>query len=396
MMSLSQRYARLESQPRIGAAGLAALHSKRVAVLGVGNIGGHLAQHLALLGVTLVLVDKGVVEEANLGSQGFIEEHVGLPKVDARARWLGPLNPSCRIEPLHADIRRLGLGALRDVALMFSCLDSRASRVVVNAIATRLGIPWVDGALDGSGQRLFGRVAAYDPRDAQSGCYLCPYDAEGVADIAREIRTAGCSARWWDVDDVAAPPTLAVPALGAAVASIQSIWGLNLLLGWPDAVAGRELYFDLGHGRLSTHRLTRNARCVFDHRTYSLVPLGLGVDDMTVEQTFAAAESRLNASVTLTLQHRDLVTRLRCPTCAAERQPYRIVEVIAEPDATCACGAAMEPVASDLLDRFGRAEAAGFTQRTWAEIGLPPADVVVASDGEQELHLLLSGNQAHG
>jgi len=200
-MTMDQRYARLKEHPRIGAAGLAVLRRAKAAVIGVGNIGGCLAQQLVQAGVNLVLVDRDVVEEANLGSQGFTEEHVGLPKVDARTRWLGPLNPSCRIEPFHADIRRLGLGALRDVALVFSCLDGRASRVVVNAIATRLGIPWVDGALDGSGQRLFGRVAAYDPRDAESGCYLCPYDADGVAHIAREIRSSGWDARWWDADE---------------------------------------------------------------------------------------------------------------------------------------------------------------------------------------------------
>jgi len=178
---------------------------------------------------------------------------------------------------------------------------------------------------------------------------------------------------------------------------MQAIWGLNLLLDWPDPVAGREQYFDLGLGRLSTHRLARNARCAFDHRTYSLVPLGLGIDDLTVEQTFAAAERRLRTPVTLKLQHRVLVTRVRCSHCRAAREPYRVADALPDRETRCDCGAEMEPVAPDLLDRFGRLEAAGFMQRTWAEIGLPPADVVVASDGAQELHLLLEkGNQPHG
>src|SRR5438132_1100871 len=62
------------------------------------------------------------------------------------------------------DIRRLGLGALRECDLLVSCLDSKTGRAAVNGIATRLGIPWVDGALDGAGRSMFARVAAYDPR----------------------------------------------------------------------------------------------------------------------------------------------------------------------------------------------------------------------------------------
>ena len=45
-MAADHRYARLEASPALGTEGLAHVHRKRVAVLGLGNIGGQLAQHL--------------------------------------------------------------------------------------------------------------------------------------------------------------------------------------------------------------------------------------------------------------------------------------------------------------------------------------------------------------
>jgi molybdopterin/thiamine biosynthesis adenylyltransferase len=387
------RYARLHDAPLIGPEGLAALHASSVAILGVGNVGGFLAEHLVLMGVPLLLVDKGLVEEVNLGSQAFAEEHTGVPKVVARARRLGPLNPSCRIEPVHADIRHLGLGALRNVRLMFSCLDDRAIRVVVNEIAVRLGVPWIDGAVDGSGRTFFGRVAAYDPRDEAGGCYVCPHTSGTLAQMMRQTgETTGCAAALATDNRTTTAPTLAVSALGAAVASIQAAWGLSVLLHRDKAAMGREVLFDLEAGRMTSHRLVRNRRCLLDHQPYFLQPLGLSVEQATIAYTFDVAEQQLGVPVTLELHRRVVVTTLRCPICRAVRHPLRVATAITESDLACPCGAAMHPVGTDLLERFGRDEADRFLNRSWMEIGVPASDVVVASRGDRQLHLLLDRN----
>jgi molybdopterin/thiamine biosynthesis adenylyltransferase len=388
MMSVHERYARLDALPSIGAAGMAALRRQRVAVLGVGNIGGQLAQHLVLLGINVVLVDRDVVVEANLGTQGFTEHQIGRAKTTARAEWLSPLNPTCRIEPLHADIRRLGLGALRETSLLFACLDS--SRMLVNEIAMRLGVPWIDGALDGSGKSYFGRVACYDPRRNESACYLCPHDSASLREISNQASTSkGCSARWWDGDDHSLTPTIALSALGGAVASMQAIWGLKVLLGNAEEVAGKEVYFDLGRQRLSTQRLRRNPKCLLDHRTWLLTPLRNDSKSATVAQTFAFAEVALGNDVALQLLRRSIVTSTRCAHCAAEKRPFRALDAI-DGVALCTCGGEMHLTATDLLERFDRREAEPFLDRTWEEIGIPPADVIVAKGGYKELHILLN------
>src|SRR5213594_3287036 len=208
MHTTDTRDERLAMLPWLGPVRLAELRQKTVAVLGAGNIGGHAAQHFVMVGTKVVLIDRDVVETVNLGTQAFTEDDVGLPKAEARARWLGPLNPRCRIEPIHADIRRLGLGALRECDLLVSCLDSKTGRAAVNGIATRLGIPWVDGALDGAGRSMFARVAAYDPRSLGGSCYMCPHDAASVrAMFAAEAGGPGCSSPWWGMRKEVSPPT---------------------------------------------------------------------------------------------------------------------------------------------------------------------------------------------
>jgi molybdopterin/thiamine biosynthesis adenylyltransferase len=384
-----ERYVRLEALPAIGKAGMAALRKKQVAVLGLGNIGGQLAYHFVLHGIGVTLVDRDVVSEANLGTQGFLEHDLGHSKSAARAERLGPLNPSCRIEPIHADIRQLGLGALREASLIFSCLDSRRSRVVVNEIAMRLGVPWIDGALDGSGRALFGRVACYDPRRPESACYLCPHDSNSLRDIANEDGI-GCSATWWKDTAGASAPTLASSALGAAVAAMQATRGIEILNGHAAAIASTETYFDMGRQQMSGHRLQRNPRCLLDHRQWPLTSLGTDAARTTVAETFAFAEAALGGEIALQLPHRSIVTTVRCPECWAADRPYRALDSLPAAGLHCACGHEMHPAAPDLLDRFSRSDASAFLDRTWREIGLPPADVVVAAHGNHELHILLT------
>jgi hypothetical protein len=112
---------------------------------------------------------------------------------------------------------------------------------------------------------------------------------------------------------VATAPTLAVSCLGAAVASLQLLWGIKILLSQLDAVVGKEAYLDLDRNLLTTHTVQRNASCVSPHPPLTVIPFDGKRSEITVEHTFAAAEARLGAGVTLQLHGRSIVTELRCP-----------------------------------------------------------------------------------
>ena len=68
-------------------------------VIGVGSIGGSVLKGLCQIGVNEVtIVDFDLVEEANLGPQGFEDHQIGLLKTLARKEQFEKLSPSTNIE----------------------------------------------------------------------------------------------------------------------------------------------------------------------------------------------------------------------------------------------------------------------------------------------------------
>lgn len=387
------RDSRLEQMALIGPEGLARLRGRRVAVVGVGNLGGQTANHMGLLGVSLTLVDRDRVGPENLLTQGFAPDQVGLPKAQARAEALRRLNPDCRVEPIHARVESLGLGVLRAVDLILAAVDSLHARVAINEIAMRLGIPWHDAAIDGTGLSYTARVAAY-PGRPDGACWLCSHDATSIhALLGADGVPAGCPT-WWGATEPATAPTLGVSALGAAASAAQVIWAIEHLLGRDVGAGGRETHFDLRLGAMRSHRLPFNRDCLLDHRVFRLTPIGGPVEAMSVANTFRLAEARLGSGVTLRLNRRRLVTELRCAACAEARYPYRVIEAMTEDDARCRQGHVMEPLAFGLRDRLERHDLAQIAGRTWGELGLPSEDVVTAARGAAEVHLLFARSSA--
>lgn len=88
----------------IGAEGLARLAGARVAVFGLGGVGGAAAEMLCRAGVgALTLVDFDRVAESNLNRQLLaLRSTLGMPKAEAAARRLADIAPGCRVEALEA------------------------------------------------------------------------------------------------------------------------------------------------------------------------------------------------------------------------------------------------------------------------------------------------------
>ena len=83
----------------LGEENLDKLKSKRVAVFGVGGVGGYAVEALARSGVgTLDLIDKDVVDETNIKRQIIaLQSTIGQPKVEvAKARCLD-INPDMTV-----------------------------------------------------------------------------------------------------------------------------------------------------------------------------------------------------------------------------------------------------------------------------------------------------------
>ncbi len=140
----------------IGQEGLRRLASARVAVFGVGGVGGHLAEALARAGVGAIdLVDRDVVSLSNINRQAVaLHSTVGLPKVEVMAARIADISPLCQVRPYttfylpdNADV--FDLSAYDFVA---DCVDTVVAKVELAVRCQAGDIPLI--AAMGAGNKL--------------------------------------------------------------------------------------------------------------------------------------------------------------------------------------------------------------------------------------------------
>lgn len=95
---MEERFSRIENM--MGQQALERLQQSRVAVFGVGGVGGYAVEALARSGVGhLVLVDKDTVSTSNLNRQIIATgSSVGRAKVEVMKARILDINPQCQVE----------------------------------------------------------------------------------------------------------------------------------------------------------------------------------------------------------------------------------------------------------------------------------------------------------
>ena len=90
-----ERFARTELL--LGKSGMERLKSARVAVFGIGGVGGHVVEALARSGIGAIdLVDHDQVSLSNINRQIIATQHtLGQLKVDAARERIHSINPAC-------------------------------------------------------------------------------------------------------------------------------------------------------------------------------------------------------------------------------------------------------------------------------------------------------------
>ena len=98
-------------------------------VVGVGAIGRQVALQLAAMGIPwLQLIDPDTVEPVNLACQGFLEDDLGRPKVEAVADSCQQINHQLETYSLKERFRR----SLPEIGnVLFCCVDAIDTRKVI-------------------------------------------------------------------------------------------------------------------------------------------------------------------------------------------------------------------------------------------------------------------------
>lgn len=132
-----------------GKEGQRKIQALKIAIIGVGGIGSHLAQQLTYLGIRdFVLVDPDNVEESNLNRLiGATPKDLGKLKVDVISSMIQSINPETRIQKFNKDLRSNEVFTeLKDVDIIFGGLDNDGPRLILNQISFSYYIPYIDCA----------------------------------------------------------------------------------------------------------------------------------------------------------------------------------------------------------------------------------------------------------
>ncbi len=236
-----ERYGRQIKLPEVGEAGQQRLQQTRVLIIGMGGLGSPVALYLAAAGIGhLVISDFDCVDRSNLQRQiAHGSDDIGELKARSAAASVHRLNPDIVVDVIDYVLEEKELEQQVTAAdILVDCSDNFPTRFELNATAFRVGTPLVSGAAI----RWEGQIATFDPRQADSPCYHCLYQDEG-------IEGATCA-----MEGVIAPVV-------GIIGTMQALEVLHLALQTGHGLAGRILLFDGSSPSWHEVRLPKNPGC---------------------------------------------------------------------------------------------------------------------------------------
>ena len=164
----------------LGEAAVERLKRSRVAVFGVGGVGGYAVEALARCGVGAIdLIDSDSVTESNINRQIIAtRSSVGKPKVQAALERIGDINPECKVTIYEMFFSSETAGKLNfsDYDYIIDAIDSLKSKRELILKAKREGVPIISSM--GAGNKL--EPTAFEVSDIYKTS-VCP--------LARVMRT---------------------------------------------------------------------------------------------------------------------------------------------------------------------------------------------------------------
>lgn len=280
-----------------------------IIVVGLGNIGSALVGHLARMKKVgkLTLIDPDRYESHNLSSQQIVPDEVGRYKTECQARRARAINPALDICSYACCVEEVPLGLLMG-SMILACLDSRESRRVVNQIAWRLGIPWIDAGID-TFYGLLVRVRFYKP-GKNSACLECSWSDE---DYAALEQVYPCQPKRLNRESTNAPT-----GLGAIAAAYQAIACEKYLSGEDHAqFADREILLEAATHKSYVTSFKKNPDCRFNHEIWEIQE----ADTDGRDPSFAALWDFLNLDPEdipfgeFRVEGQNFINALTCPVC---------------------------------------------------------------------------------
>jgi len=324
---------------------------RTIILVGLGNIGSHVAPHLARMADVshVVLVDQDKYDRTNVASQAITPGECGRGKAQVQGLRLKRIRPSLGVTAIAARVEDVPLGRLRGDVIL-ACVDNRAARQYLNQAARHLGLPLIDAGVHADGG--LARVSIY-PADPKAACLECAWGQPEYDAIEQSFPCIPGGG--------AATAATGAPAqLGALAGALQAIECQRLLSGATPVLHGaHEIIVDAASHRTLATRFLRNDDCRLpEHAPRRIHPLSEGPEDLTLLAALdlrAASDGRQAAR--LSLEGQPFVTRLRCLACGHETEMLRLRRSLTGRDRTCKrCRGRLEAAAADLRQSLALGE----------------------------------------
>lgn len=170
---MENRFQRTEKV--LGAEALDILKSKKIAVFGLGGVGGGCIEALARGGIgELVLIDNDTVNPSNINRQLIATEAtLGMYKTDAAQMRLKDINPDIRLNNKTVFVTAENVDELLDDKpdYVIDCIDNVTAKLKIYEVCAKRDIPVV--SCMGTGNKIHPEMFEIAPIEKTSVCPLC-------------------------------------------------------------------------------------------------------------------------------------------------------------------------------------------------------------------------------
>lgn len=147
--------------PSINEEDMKILKTKTVAILGLGGLGGYVAEHIARIGVKkIIAVDKDIFDETNLNRQILSnEKNIGRKKSDIFSERIKLVNSEIDVEVFCNEFNKKNANyVLESADICIDGFDNMEGRLTAIEVCRKKNIAFVYGGVSG----FFGLVTVID------------------------------------------------------------------------------------------------------------------------------------------------------------------------------------------------------------------------------------------
>jgi adenylyltransferase/sulfurtransferase len=355
------------------------LRGARVMVVGAGAIGNEIIKSLTLLGVGRIFIaDLDRIEDSNLSrSVLFRHKDQGRYKAEVAADAVRDLNPDVQAQSFVGNVvYDLGLGVYRDMDVVFGALDNREARVAINAACWKLNKPWIDGAIE----VMQGFARVFVPPDGP--CYECT-----MSELDYKLLSVRRSCALLKREDILEGKVPTTPTTASVIAGIQvqeAIKYLHRDRNLP-ILAGKGFVFNgMTHDSYIVE-YQRREDCPAHDTFEGVLELDQGVAGLTGREALEIARREVGPEACVEFD-REICTGLTCARCNETEPLFTSLGKVSEALGRCPkCGEMRDPQLTHAL--YGDEL---YLDKTLAELGLPPYDIITGREGLTMKHWVLA------